>query len=1156
MSKGNSKRIKRLMETLNQSKNQGNTKFSFNKGNFNNTQRFNDKKLTVQQYNNVLQLQRSDLVILRDNANFLRGLPEADKQGEQKSKSHTLQDDQIHSFEVKVKNWIKSIEDDSSQLPQVLKEVEQLVKQHSLSVNQFYILIYLFEACFQVGNSQAVTKRNTSESLKNWWSKYAVYRYTNGKLKQLVFVGKPDDVETVYEANSMQYELATKIIRNSCRVKIRDTNQLPSNTDLTSILKTDIANTYGVVPVCPAACPKNFVLNNPDDFINGLRYLLLFMSKLFSNLDTRGINNKVIHFIDLPVTEGITKTDTFYVALDCEYVSRQLTEDTAKDEAITKIRNIDDVLSFQLYAINAKGTETNGLIVHNTTHQHFTMSELVSAVQQVIEPLRLANIEDSSKRTAIVHLLTYYGGVDLSCFAGWERFWNNTNMIVLKKNAPFTTGYVTKKLNDGSKIRFDVTDLMNDAPLGGLKVLGDMVGAPKIDTEKDDVKDGLVCGYYKAHMDQYRNNRPKAFSTYAMNDSIITLKYALFLRQTLGKIPKTTGSYAASEVAKARQKYPEQFISDPEQSLSDYVRSVGSELVRYGQKDLYEESRKGLYGGHNCAYVSGYGFGRVIDLDLASAYNVGGHLLPVIDYSETDYPFIDSSQVNKYMIKGSDGRSSVNHSFRIKDCDFEDIGTTINNTSPFLIGVGEFKIDYPDNTVFIVTPSHSKDGSPIYVKHYEDWCPLIDAYNAWKHGASVKVITLRVPKQNQDGLNVFGDFQNKMIKLRNASKAKMEHSKKGSPQYVQAYGEQLLYKLIANSTYGKTLQGAGNKKSRDFDTYLMGKTPKSSVTDPFIGINYTGFTRYLVSILYDASKHCSVTATQLNITTDGLTLSIPSVANGKKFVSEMYDYYNSHMTDFYFDRLHLAGKKLGFELKANVVGHWFNLRTRVNGNLAYSKTGKGIFATASMMGQKSYNLFKNIKNDVISIKNKTNRISNLTEMKYRLQNHYGSQEQWEQITNVTLGYDFAYQPVSLLQGKEYCYFTTVPYENKDQHDNAKAVGGQLVKMVPMRTNQQFFNLFLKTMNESPTIKRKLTTLKDRSKYQDEFYKYCEHQYLYDLSINVLNGDLTNAINLFCNHWKASPSSVKRSIRRVKAGKTKVNYVAGLYFQEVLNNGSK
>ena len=315
--------------------------------------------------------------------------------------------------------------------------------------------------------------------------------------------------------------------------------------------------------------------------------------------------------------------------------------------------------------------------------------------------------------------------------------------------------------------------------------------------------------------------------------------------------------FRSSEVSKQRQDYPEQFLADPDRPLREFVKSKGSERIRPGQVDLYEEARKALYGGHNCAYVSGWGYGRILDFDLTSAYNIGGHLLPVIDYSDDDYSVIDFNEVPKYMVKSS-FNSEVTHSFRLRNCDFAPIGRQMQASSVFLVGIGQFNIDYPDNTKFIVTPSHSETGAPIYVKHYTDWCPLLDAYNAWIHGAKVSIIRLRVPKQNQQSLNVFGDFQNREIKLRNASKAKMKHSKKGSSQYSQANGEQLLHKLTANSTFGKSLQGAGNRKSRDFDTYLMSETPKSPVTDPVVGDNYTAFTRYLVSILYDASNHCEI----------------------------------------------------------------------------------------------------------------------------------------------------------------------------------------------------------------------------------------------------------------------------------------------------------
>lgn len=1134
MSSGTSKRIKRKMSVLTAigKPKSGSMPMSFSSSSFNNTQRFNNKQLTRQQYEKDIKLQQKDLIRARDNAEFLKPM--------------------IEGFNEDVQEWLKDIDDVQTDMDiqAIFSDIRlNWLTPHNLDINEFYELVYLFTATYYIGNQDSPKKTTTKDTWQSWWNQYGHIKKVDGTVIQAAFNNyDPVDEQTIYWVAGMQRKLATAILRNACRVNLRDKQLVPQNVDLAPLLSTDICSTYGVVPVCPSLCPATMVRKTPKPFLIGLKFLLLFWRKCLAGLGDRGTENKTIHYIDLPITEEVTKSDTFFVGIDCEYVSKQL-----KDSAVnSKVRDLNNVLSFQLYAINAKGTKRNGIIVHNTTNQHFVQSELISAIQQVIEPLRFANVKEPSARRAVVHLLGYYSGVDISCFAGWERFWNNTNTIVLKKNAPFSLGTVRKTLSDGSSMVIDITDMMNDAPIGGLATVGDMVGIPKIDTEKYDSEDNLPRGYYKEHMDVFRQNRPNDFNRYALNDAIITLEYGLFLRKMLGKIPRTTGSYAASQVSKQRQDYPEQFLADPDHPIREYVQSKGAERIRPGQADLYEEARKALFGGHNCAYVSGWGYGRVLDFDLASAYNVGGHLLPIVDYSDDSYPIIKPEVLPNYMKRGS-FNSEVCNSFRLRDCAFDKIGEQMDKTSVFLIGIGKFKIDYPEDTKFIVTPSHSETGAPIYVKHYCDWCPLLDAYNAWKHGARVYVIRLRVPKQNQDGLNVFGDFQNKEIKLRNAAKAKMKHSKKGSPQYAQANGEQLLHKLTANSTYGKTLQGAGNRKSRDFDTYLMGETPKSPVTDPLIGDNYTAFTRYLVSILYDASNHCSNKALQLNITTDGLTLVVAPDVDANQFIQEMTHYYNRKMEPFYFDRLHLAGKKRGFELKANVIGHWFNVRTRVNGNLAYSKTGNGIFATASMVGQKSYNLFHQVKANTIFIKNSSWKLSNLSEMKFRLKNKYGRQEQVEQITNVSLGYDFSYKPVELKQGIDHCYFTTLPFDNREEHDNAKEMGGKLVKVFPMRTNSTNFNLFLRSLEEMPLIKRKLSSLKDRSSCYKEYCQYCQRHYLYDVALGIFHDDLDIAISNYCDHWNCSTGTVRKALRRVVKGDSKVNYVAGWYYKEVLQN---
>ena len=105
----------------------------------------------------------------------------------------------------------------------------------------------------------------------------------------------------------------------------------------------------------------------------------------------------------------------------------------------------------------------------------------------------------------------------------------------------------------------------------------------------------------------------------------------------------------------------------------------------------------------------------------------------------------------------------------------------------------------------------------------------------------------------------------------------------------------------------------------------------------------------------------------------------------------------------------------------------------------------------------------------------------------------------------------------------------------------------------MRTNSTNFNLFLRTLQEMPLIKRKLSSLKDRNSYYDEYCQYCQRHYLYDIALNILPGDLSKEINNYCKTWNVSVATVKKALRRVKSDKVKVNFVAGWYYKEELKN---
>lgn len=140
-------------------------------------------------------------------------------------------------------------------------------------------------------------------------------------------------------------------------------------------------------------------------------------------------------------------------------------------------------------------------------------------------------------------------------------------------------------------VTMTIRDTASIAPMGGLKELGEIVGRPKIDVTKQDAIDfathkiGLAdyCryledgGYYKNHMKVLQERHFKLYCDYALNDSIVALKYLKMFMKVFGidwssfrNVPITTTNYVATAVANAlKDDCIDQRIYNPEISFAE-----------------------------------------------------------------------------------------------------------------------------------------------------------------------------------------------------------------------------------------------------------------------------------------------------------------------------------------------------------------------------------------------------------------------------------------------------------------------------------------------------------------------------------------------------------------------------------------------------------
>lgn len=871
-------------------------------------------------------------------------------------------------------------------------------------------------------------------------------------------------------------------------------------------------------------------------------------------------------------------TGSFLVSLDVEWKNTSIGQTTQE-------RKLTDVLSYQLSAVAVEKTGnqiTNNIVsfvVQNfntingkvsTSNEHFRFAELEKAIIYICTLVTPKNPDGTIPNVPSykVMLVTYFGGVDLSAFAGWQK--ELRGMIVQGKHHAASIQPMTFDVNDSHRNSVKLSLLVRDmgllAPPGGLKALGELVGISKIDTEVWDRQDNRPIGFYKSHMDVLRRMRPHDYDRYSLNDAIITLKYCLELRESFDdwkvNMPMTLGSYAAKMVFNIIHNSVHSRINesiwDPALKPSEIADCLGDQGVREGQLDLFSQGIKAYYGGYNVAMTSGWSNGRLIDSDLTSAYNMAGHLLPRLDYSDTNYEFLENgceldSKIEKQAVKLDSSTS------------FEQLAKVLDR-NPFVVGIGQFKIKYPDDAEIVVTPSHShnKNYGPCYVREIDDKLTLIDAYNAFIHHAQVKIIDLRIPKQSfADGLNAYGEFQNAMLIERNKGKKLQKTCNPHSSDYMYHQFRQLLFKLIGNTVYGKAGQGtSATKRTRNYGTGQEESIPYCCATDPVIAASYTAYTRYLVNVLFDAVRKIYKGNEQsLNITTDGYTFILPEKIQFD--TNAVNDAFMDRMCKHYKQRLKFAfgNSGMGFELKGNCIDKVFNTRTRFNGSYYHEKGNGGIKATASVNGYAVKRLYKMITHDVIMIENKENHMTNLTEMKFSAKNKNhggGTLVTTDQVKEVGLQYDFSQEPIPGLHvGKDICYFDTRPFRTVDQHDQYKEQASLLAKQFPIYQSSKRYQAFLDSMEKQLDLKSS----------QFKFHKidneydllcYCYQHWLWNEYGSKDKAERKREIELGFKYFNPQnkpysryASAIRKNAERSKSkGYGNVNDCAVLHFEEI------
>lgn len=771
-------------------------------------------------------------------------------------------------------------------------------------------------------------------------------------------------------------------------------------------------------------------------------------------------------------------------------------------------RSFSDVLSCQ-YAIflpDYPSVKIQG-IIFNDDSLGFNFKQLlikfVSIIQQEFHALDHTNQPVVLNLQKLKVLLTgYFLGVDFSCATGWNKL--PIHLVVQGKHRIFSTQPYPlflrhRKSDAGIKVSLTVRDTASISPMGGLRKLGELVNQPKIDVTKQDAIDfaihkiGLAdyCrflsdgGFYKNHMKLLQQRHFKLYCDYALNDAVVALRYLRMFVHTFSlswkdfnKLPPTTTNNAISAIATALSTdCINQRIYNPEIAFSEVKKDPVAACRDY-YRDIFIAATKAYVGGFNVAFSSVVTSGNIVDTDLASAYPSAASLMPVADYSKPRV--INTLNHLFYSLTSLDEYSKIS---------FEELYDHLKKAEgfPFIFGTCLIDVDYPnDYSGIITTPQRSHEtGNPVFVKHLShQYLTLIDAIDAFEHGAHIKLYSAEIPAQNWKTYNAWADVQLRFVALRNQAKAQRNKFSPESGEYKKYDALQTLYKLAANVVYGGSAQAVLPKNTRSYLTNRTEQISISKVTDPVVAGTYTAITRYLVHTLYDSvASVYKANVLPLNITTDGYSFMLPA---GQKFsFDDVNGVFSSKLSDFYHSRLKEIGFDAGFARKGDTSDTpttVYNLRTRLNGTPSLAS----LEAMGGITGMSPKTLWPIVKSGQVVLKNKAKRFSNLTDMKYgtKRSNHQsGVMLEWEQLVNVPLQYDCAYKPDKWLDNRWPGYgFTAVPFNTVEEHDTWKKHSKLLTDRWNIMKKSEYFQAYLNTI-ENYSFARTEQTL-DAPDYSD------------------------------------------------------------------------
>lgn len=484
-----------------------------------------------------------------------------------------------------------------------------------------------------------------------------------------------------------------------------------------------------------------------------------------------------------------------------------------------------EVLSYQFHCLASSGESWSGLCCPEEGERMSLGAFLVFALGQGIRQKKI------DKLPTQIYFVGHFTRADVPAFSDFKTL----QRVISAVRDTFVS--IDQSINlemafpksDPVRLRLFLRDTMLLSPSSSrsLAAIGELIGRPKVTLHKDPNRELTM----KRDMSRVRRDHWELFEKYALNDAVICVEYLKRIgdlcETVLGrkKFPVTLTSIGVDLLLKS---WTDDLRVEPLSVLGREVVFEDRWQKRLGHYTTFKKEvsveechwneafvTETYHGGRNEQFWFGPCYeADWTDYDLASAYPTAMSLIGM--------PYWEKFRFSR------------------ETAEF----------TPTTLGFAVVDFKFPDSTRYPTLPVRTQNGL-VFPLEGRSYCAAPEIALALQLGAEV-TIRHGVIVPTDDKVRIFGRF------IRDCLEKRARHPKKSL--------DNLFWKEIANSTYGKTAQGLREKRVFDMRDQQMRPLPPSRITNPFFASYITSFVR---AVLGEIINSLPSTKMVFSCTTDG-----------------------------------------------------------------------------------------------------------------------------------------------------------------------------------------------------------------------------------------------------------------------------------------------